>query len=75
MYFIPERSERKAVSLQSFPTAWGMDQANILATLSSTLALNLTQEHKGVEIIAEIIMNTLPVDSGEGDELLNFHHR
>ena len=38
-------------------------KANILATLSSTLALNLTQEHKAVEVIAGIIMNTLPVDS------------
>ncbi|MCX6286109.1 MAG: SpoIIE family protein phosphatase [Bacteroidetes bacterium] len=38
-------------------------KANILATLTSTLALNLTQEHKSVESIAATIMNTLPVDS------------
>ncbi len=38
-------------------------KANILATLTSTLALHLTQEHKGVEVIAQTIMNTLPIDS------------
>lgn len=38
-------------------------KANILATLSSTMALNFTREHKEVEKIASIIMNTLPVCS------------
>lgn len=38
-------------------------KANILATLTSTMALNFTREHKEVERIAEIIMNTLPVCS------------
>jgi hypothetical protein len=38
-------------------------KANILATLASTLALKLTEEHKGVEELAGIIMDTLPVDS------------
>ena len=38
-------------------------KANILATLASTLALKLTEEHKSVEQLAEIIMETLPVDS------------
>jgi len=38
-------------------------KANILATLTSTMALNFTVEHKEVERIAEIIMNTLPVCS------------
>ena len=38
-------------------------KANILATLTSTLALNLTREHKSVESIASTIMSTLPVDS------------
>ncbi|MDP4281069.1 MAG: SpoIIE family protein phosphatase [Bacteroidota bacterium] len=38
-------------------------KANILATLASTLAVNLTEEHKSVEKIASIIMNTLPEDS------------
>ncbi len=38
-------------------------KANLLATLTATLAVNFTQEHKSVQKIAEIIMNTLPVDS------------
>lgn len=38
-------------------------KANLLATLASTLALKLTQEHKSVEQLARIIMDTLPVDS------------
>jgi hypothetical protein len=38
-------------------------KANILATLTSTMALNFTIEHRNPEIIAEIIMNTLPVCS------------
>ncbi|MBL7903700.1 MAG: SpoIIE family protein phosphatase [Bacteroidales bacterium] len=38
-------------------------KANMLATLTSTMALNFTLEHKEVHRIAEIIMNTLPVCS------------
>jgi hypothetical protein len=38
-------------------------KANMLATLTATMALNFTKEHKDVEKIAEIIMNTLPVCS------------
>jgi len=38
-------------------------KANILATLTSTMALNFTREHKEADRIAEIIMNTLPVCS------------
>ncbi len=38
-------------------------KANILATLTATMALNFTKEHKEVDRIAEIIMNTLPVCS------------
>ncbi|MEA1876833.1 MAG: SpoIIE family protein phosphatase [Bacteroidota bacterium] len=38
-------------------------KANMLATLTATMALNFTREHKEVEKIAEIIMNTLPVCS------------
>ncbi|NLV18797.1 MAG: SpoIIE family protein phosphatase [Bacteroidetes bacterium] len=38
-------------------------KANILATLTATMALNFTREHKEVDLIAEIIMNTLPVCS------------
>ncbi|MDF1575162.1 MAG: SpoIIE family protein phosphatase [Bacteroidales bacterium] len=38
-------------------------KANVLATLTATMAVNFTIEHKEVERIAEIIMNTLPVCS------------
>ena len=38
-------------------------KANILGTLTATLAVSFTQEHKSVPKIAEIIMETLPVDS------------
>jgi hypothetical protein len=38
-------------------------KANILATLTASMALNFTREHKDVSRIAEIIMNTLPVCS------------
>ncbi|HPD94788.1 MAG: SpoIIE family protein phosphatase [Bacteroidales bacterium] len=38
-------------------------KANVLATLTSTMALNFTMEHKEINTIAEIIMNTLPVCS------------
>ena len=38
-------------------------KANVLATLTATYAVNFTIEHKAVERIAEIIMNTLPVCS------------
>jgi len=38
-------------------------KANVLATLTATLAVNFTMEHKEVEKIADIIMNTLPVCS------------
>ncbi len=38
-------------------------KANMLATLTATMALNFTREHKDVERIAEIIMRTLPVCS------------
>jgi hypothetical protein len=38
-------------------------KANVLATLTSTMAFNFTREHKEINTIAEIIMNTLPVCS------------
>ncbi len=38
-------------------------KANMLATLTATLAVNFTREHKSVEKSTEIIMKTLPVDS------------
>jgi hypothetical protein len=38
-------------------------KANMLATLTATLAVNFTEEHKSVQKSTEIIMKTLPVDS------------
>lgn len=38
-------------------------KANVLASLTATMALNFTVEHKENKRIAEIIMNTLPVCS------------
>lgn len=38
-------------------------KANLLATLTATMSLNFTAEHKDVHKIGEIIMNTLPVCS------------
>ena len=38
-------------------------KANIMATLTSSFALNFTEEHKDFEKIADIIMNTLPVNA------------
>lgn len=38
-------------------------KANMLAILTSTMALNFTEEHKDPSQLADIIMNTLPVDS------------
>lgn len=38
-------------------------KANMLATLTATMALNFTLEHKEINRIAEIIMNTLPICS------------
>ena len=35
-------------------------KANILATLTATMSMNFTLEHKEVQRIADIIMNTLP---------------
>jgi len=38
-------------------------KANVLATLTATMSINFTREHKDPNRIAEIIMNTLPVCS------------
>jgi len=38
-------------------------KASMLSTLTATMALNFTEEHKEVNRIAELIMNTLPVCS------------
>ncbi|MHC1707718.1 MAG: SpoIIE family protein phosphatase [Bacteroidales bacterium] len=38
-------------------------KANVLSSLTATMAMSFTREHKEFNKIAEIIMNTLPVDS------------
>lgn len=56
------REEDRIIAVLSDGMGHGV-KANILATLTSTMAINFTKEHKEVDRIAEIIMNTLPVCS------------
>lgn len=56
------KEENRVVVVLSDGMGHGV-KANVLATLTSTMALNFTSEHKEPERIAEIIMNTLPVCS------------
>ncbi len=56
------KEEERVIAVLSDGMGHGV-KANILATLTSTMALNFTSEHKEVDRIAEIIMNTLPVCS------------
>lgn len=56
------KEEDRVITVLSDGMGHGV-KANILATLTSTMALNFTREHKDVDRIAEIIMNTLPVCS------------
>jgi hypothetical protein len=62
--FLSERikSDERTIVVLSDGMGHGI-KANMLATLTSTMALNFTKEHKDVNRIAEIIMNTLPVCS------------
>jgi hypothetical protein len=56
------KEEDRVIAVLSDGMGHGV-KANILATLTSTMALNFTREHKDIDKIAEIIMNTLPVCS------------
>ena len=56
------KEENRIVAVLSDGMGHGV-KANILATLTASMALNFTREHKDVTRIAEIIMNTLPVCS------------
>jgi hypothetical protein len=56
------KEEDRVIAVLSDGMGHGV-KANILATLTSTMALNFAREHKEVDRIAEIIMNTLPVCS------------
>ena len=48
-------------------------KANILATLTSTMALNFTREHKEVDRIAEIIMNHSACLQRKENSICNFY--
>lgn len=54
--------EKRIVAVLSDGMGHGV-KANVLATLTSTMAMNFTREHKDFNRTAEIIMNTLPVCS------------
>jgi len=56
------KEENRTIVILSDGMGHGV-KANVLATLTATMAVNFTIEHKAVEKIAEIIMNTLPVCS------------
>src|SRR5664280_17335 len=56
------KEEDRVIAVLSDGMGHGV-KANILATLTATMAINFTEEHKEVNRIAEIIMNTLPVCS------------
>ena len=62
--FLSERikQENRIIAVLSDGMGHGV-KANILATLTASMALNFTREHRDVSRIAEIIMNTLPVCS------------
>jgi hypothetical protein len=54
---IPE--ENRVIAILSDGMGHGV-KANVLATLTATLALNFTKEHKEANIIAETVMKALP---------------
>src|SRR6056297_563438 len=56
------REEKRTIAVLSDGMGHGV-KANMLATLTATMAVNFTREHKDFQTIAEIIMNTLPVCS------------
>jgi hypothetical protein len=62
--FISKRikEEKRIIAILSDGMGHGV-KANILATLTASMAVNFTKEHKDFNTIAEIIMNTLPVCS------------
>jgi hypothetical protein len=56
------KEENRLIAVLSDGMGHGV-KANILATLTSTMALNFAREHRDATKIADIIMNTLPVCS------------
>jgi len=62
--FVSQRvkEENRTVAVLSDGMGHGV-KANLLATLTATMTLNFTKEHKDARKIAEIILNTLPICS------------
>jgi len=62
--FLSQRiyEENRIIAVLSDGMGHGV-KASMLSTLTATMALKFTEEHKDVKKIAEIIMNTLPVCS------------
>ncbi len=56
------KEENRLIAVLSDGMGHGV-KANILATLTSTMAINFAKEHRDATRIADIIMNTLPVCS------------
>ncbi len=56
------KEENRTIAVLSDGMGHGV-KANVLATLTATMAVNFAQEHKAADKIADIIMNTLPVCS------------
>ena len=56
------KEESRTIAVLSDGMGHGV-KANVLATLTATMAVNFTMEHKAPDRIADIIMNTLPVCS------------
>jgi len=56
------KEENRTIAVLSDGMGHGV-KANVLATLTATMALNFSKEHKAADKIADIIMNTLPVCS------------
>jgi hypothetical protein len=56
------KEENRIVAVLSDGMGHGL-KANILATLTATMALNFTREHQDMVKIAEVIMKTLPICS------------
>ncbi|HNX43289.1 MAG TPA: SpoIIE family protein phosphatase [Bacteroidales bacterium] len=63
-HFLSRRiyEENRIIAVLSDGMGHGV-KAAMLSTLTATMAMNLTEEHKDVHRIADIIMNTLPVCS------------
>lgn len=65
------KEENRIVAVLSDGMGHGV-KANVLATLTATMAANFTAEHRDFGKIAEIIMSTLPVCSERGTSYSTF---